>query len=364
MVHDIKMLLFMVIMVSSVRTPGELKLLLYCICVSVLLQVVIVNLSAVSGSVIKISSKLSGQLMAFSGSNEQTYLRATGTVGHVNQEAGFLTFFGIPLLALLFSPGRFWKTAGLITIAGAVVAVGLTFSRSAWLSLTIGITAVLVTAFVTGALRFRHWIYAVPFLLIGTALLPVIGKPALDRLVFGDEGATSSRTRSLLLAKDLFIIHPVTGVGAGNFSRAALTFFPPEKRTVTWLKPKDTARVNWIYSGRLETTRVTIAGRQYDIPLPVHNKYMLVMTELGVVGLILFLWFQYRIFVHIKTSLKCGDKMIKWLAMGMAGAFFASQCYMNLDLFTDDKTMQILLIIPVLAMITDHIAGPAWTYRA
>jgi hypothetical protein len=37
------------------------------------------------------------------------------------------------------------------------------------------------------------------------------------------------------------------------------------------------------------------------------------------------------------------------------GAFFASQSYMNLDLFADDKSMAILLIIPVLAVSLSRI---------
>ena len=357
-IHDLKMALFMLVMVSAVRTPGELKLLLYCLCLAVLLQVALVGLSAATGSAIRISAKLSKQLMEFSGSGQAVYFRATGTVGQVNQEACFLTFFGIPLLALLFSTGRFWKVTGLITLLGVMAAVGLTYSRSAWLSLLIGGAAVLTIAYVSRTLRFRYWIYLVPFLLLGTALLPFFGKSAMDRLINGDEGATASRERDMRLAWDLFCIHPLAGVGTGNFARATLKYYPPQKETVTWLNPGQTARIKWRYSGRLELTQVKDGEREYDIPLPVHNKYLLVMTELGAIGLILFIWFQVRIFKHITSSLKSGDNMIRWLAIGVGGAFFASQCYMNLDLFADDKTMQLLLMIPVLAMITDQISFP------
>ncbi|MFZ5565341.1 MAG: O-antigen ligase family protein, partial [Thermodesulfobacteriota bacterium] len=361
--HEFKMVVFMAVVVSAVRTPGELKLLLYSICAAVLLQVVMVNVAALTGSAIKVSAKLSGELMSFSGARA-SYLRATGTVGHVNQEAAFLTFFGIPLVALMMAGGRFWKIVGLVSVVGTFVAIGLTFSRGAWLSLAVGMAAILVVAVKKRDLVFRHWVYGLPVLLAAAVLLPMAGKPALDRMFYGDEGATASRKRAMLLARDLFAFHPLAGVGAGNFSRAALDYFPPEKKKVNWVRREETAKFNWQVSSRLEMTQVTVNGRQYDIPLPVHNKYMLVMAELGAVGLLLFLWFQIRTWGHIRRGLQSGMASGRWLAIGLAGAFFASQCYMNLDLFADDKTMQILLIIPVLAMINDRIASFAWEDRA
>jgi hypothetical protein len=87
----------------------------------------------------------------------------------------------------------------------------------------------------------------------------------------------------------------------------------------------------------------------------VHNKYLLVLTELGSIGLFLFIWFQWRIFQHIRIALKAKDKFLFWSALGIMGAFFASQSYMNLDLFADDKSMAILLIIPVLAVSLSRI---------
>ena len=361
-IHGIKMIMFMLIFVSSVRTPGELKLVIYSICTAVLVQVIIVNLSYLTGNVISVSSKISAELMSFSGSQGLSHIRATGTVGHVNQEASFLTFFGLPLIAIIFSSSRFWKVVGMITIFGGIAAIGLTFSRSAWISVAFGTLIIIIIAIKNKKLVFRHWIYAMPFLLIGTAALPFVSKPVITRLLHGDEGATSSRIRASLLAADLFAKHPVAGVGAGNFPRASLKYFPPEKKSTAWLNPGEIEREITADYGRLEISQVQIGDELYAVPLPVHNKYLLIITELGTVGLVIFLWFQFRIFVHIKNSLKNRDKMIKWLATGIAGAFFASQFYMNLDLFCDDKSMQILLIISVLAMITDNITS-AWQYN-
>lgn len=355
-VHMWKMIFFMIVLVSSVRKPGELKLVIYAICIAILVQVMIVGLSFFTKDLISVSSKVSGDLMSFSGSQGASHVRATGTVGHVNQEASFITFFGLPLIAMLFAPGKPLKLLGLLSLAGGMASIGLTFSRSAWASVAFAILIMVGLGINKRELKFRHWIYAMPVLLMIIASLPVVSQPIIDRVLHGDDGATSSRVRAMRLSYDLFSYHPISGVGPGNFSRASLQYYPPERKTVEWLKPREEEREITNEYGRLEISQVQVKDELYAVPLPVHNKFLLVMTELGIIGLLIFLWFQYRIYRHIKSSLQSNDNMFKWLSIGIAGAFAASLCYMNLDLFTDDKTMEILLIIPVLAMITDQIS--------
>lgn len=354
-IHHLKMLIFLFIMVSSVRTPGELKVMIYSICVAVLLQVLIVNFSFFKGIAFSFSTGPVAELMSFAGAQGETHIRATGTVGHVNQQASFLTFFGLPLIALLISKRPILKFAGLLTITGCVVAIGMTFSRSAWFSLAFGILAIIIIGIKQKDIVFRHWIYITPLLISGFIALSVISQPILGRLIYGDEGATSSRKRAIFLAFDLYKKHPIAGVGSGNFAKATLDYFPPEKKNITWRNPGEIEREVRNGYGRLEITQVEIDEKLYDIPLPVHNKYLLILSELGGVGFFIFLWFQYRVALHVLNSIKADDKMFRWIGIGIAGAFSASQCYMNLDLFADDKTMEILLIIAVLSMLADNI---------
>ncbi len=353
--HNIKIFFFLFILSSSVRTPGELKCILYAICFAVLIQAVIVGISFVSESAIRVSAKVSGELISFSGSKGGMHIRAAGTVGHVNQEASFLTFFGAPLIALIFSKNKIFKYLGIVAVIGSTVAIGLTFSRSAWLSIVIATICVIIIAIRKKELVFKHWIYTMPFLMAGLVIFSIFFRPMVDRLFYGDEGATSSRKRAIILAWDLFEKHPVTGIGQGNFVKASLHFFPPEKKDVAWLTPGEVEREITDDYGRLEISQIRREDKLYTVPLPVHNKYVLVLCELGIIGLLFFLWFQYRIFLHLKKCLTSKETMTRWLAIGLTGAFAASQCYMNLELFYDDKTMQILLIIAVLAMITDNV---------
>jgi putative inorganic carbon (hco3(-)) transporter len=355
-VHTLKMLLFVLILSSAIRTREEFIMTVVAIALAVGIQDILVGLAYATGKIVAASAKLKVSLMTFSGGEGEQYIRATGTLGHVNQQASFLTFYVLPLLGLLSVKNKIWKAFGIAVISTALVAVILTFSRSAWLSYALAILA--IVAYMGMRLPFsrRQWVAFSVTVAVFLSILLVYQRPIMNRILHGDEGATDSRKRAMNLALDLIVANPLLGVGPGNFASASLQMYPHSRLDVVWLKPDDLHR-KWMYRyGRLEIATVETADNQvYVVPLPVHNKYLLVLSELGVVGLFLFIWFQWRIFQHIRIALKAEDKFLFWSALGIMGAFFASQSYMNLDLFADDKSMATLLIIPVLALSLSRI---------
>ena len=354
--QGLKMLLFIIVLSSAVRTRRELLLVLAAMAASVAVQDVLVNLAHYTHQVFTFSGKLSVDLMGFSGGGDQTYARATGTVGHVNQTASFLTFFTLPLFGLLAVKNRWARGAVRLVFLMTVLAVIYTYSRTAWVSLALALGVLLTLAFRKRLLDRRSWIAAFPVAMVLLVLAAAYGGSILDRLVSGDEGATDSRKRSMLLAMDLTRPNPIGGVGPGNFAAAALDRYPPERLVTKWVEAGED--VSWMAGeyGRIEVSEVRLAdGTRKAFPLPVHNKFLLILTEQGLVGLALFLWFQWRIFCHARRALHACDRIIVWTGLGVMAAFWATQSYMNLDLFADGKTMEILFIVPVMAVIVDHL---------
>jgi len=354
--HTLKMLLFVLILSSAIRTREEFILTIIAIALAVGIQDIMVGLAHATGKIVFATPKLNISLLTFSGSEGEQYIRATGTLGHVNQQASFLTFFVLPLFGLLSVKNKIWKAFGIAIISSALVAVILTFSRSAWVSYALAIFAILVYIAVTLPFSKKQWVAFSVTVIVFISVLLVYQRPIMNRIIYGDEGATDSRKRAMNLALDLIAANPLLGAGPGNLPRASLQMYPPSRLDVVWLKPDDPNQ-DWMYRyGRLEVAPVETADNQvYGIPVTVHNKYMIVLSELGIIGLFLFLWFQWRIFQHIRIALKAKDKFLFWSALGIMGAFFASQSYMNLDLFAGDKSMAILLIIPVLAVSLSRI---------
>ena len=183
--------------------------------------------------------------------------------------------------------------------------------------------------------------------ILGVFVLAALASPIYERIAHGDDGATDSRLRMIDLATDLYLAYPIIGVGPGEFSEASLIMFPPGFRENEWVALGDRPMVPEV--GRLEVVRLVEPGKDpLTTPLPVHNKYMLTLSELGLIGLLIWLAIYYHLFREALFCSRARDPVLRFVGVGGMGAILASMSYMMLDLFADDKSLQILFFIPVL----------------
>ena len=171
---------------------------------------------------------------------DRDWLRAYGTFVHPNVFAGYLV---VGLLGLLVLDLRKWLKWTVFFLL--FVALMLTFSRGAMLAF------VLVLPWVMEG-NGRKWYWLLLALVVGVFVLRFAE-------MAGDRG-------QFLLAAREMIKNDVLGVGLGNFTLVMQDFVSFE------LLP-------WSFQ-------------------PVHNVFLLVAAELGLMGLVLFLWF-------------CGLKLLK-----------------------------------------------------
>lgn len=180
-------------------------------------------------------------------------LRAYGTLPHPNILGGFV------LLTLLGPAGLFLTSKkpnypALVLLCFGIVLLGLTFSRSAWLGLIsfIGILALKLSSFERKKL----------FILISAVLLTIIATIyPLRNLVFTRVSNSTVATETISTvgrswltqqAGNMIRQHPLSGVGIGSFV--------------------------------IELANTAVEGAPIE---PVHNIFLLVTTELGLLGLIL-----------------------------------------------------------------------------
>jgi O-antigen ligase len=173
--------------------------------------------------------------------------------------------------------------AGLLIILLVLI---LTFSRAAWLGVAMGIAAYCVSRIRYYASEKKHmefggniisrpWNYVTGVQRVSGVLLAVGMAAAVFVFVLRDqvfprfdaatierEGSVSERMVVLQDAKALIIEHPFFGVGAGNFTVAVMENEP--------------SRPIWSIQ-------------------PAHNVFVLVLAELGAVGLVLFVLFVFSI---------------------------------------------------------------------
>lgn len=228
---------------------------------------------------------------------EITPLVAAGTLGRRDLEMAFLdgmmsnvNLFAGHLLLLVpwclaatadFTGG--WRVAAAAAAGGGLAVLAVLQSRAAWLSAA-------TAALVGGIAILWHWrVLGVPpglrrWLLAGLAAVPVaavvggglaftdtpVGR-ALDRLVISrphQAGGPSDGGRTMVwgIAAEMIADHPVTGVGAGNFTLRMHDYFGPDR-----------------LGGSIDFTNLSS-----DNWIQPHNDFLWVFAEKGLPGIVAF----------------------------------------------------------------------------
>lgn len=349
MLHWAKMVVFLAVLPSCIRTRKEVMMILAAVLLAVAVQVGVTGKTYVSGKKVGFSEKVtSEELMRFSDGGSSQHFRVSGTVGHVNQQAMFNTFFTLPLVGLLAVRNRAVRAVVFCVICGSLVGLILTYSRTGWIACTLASMVILFVAIRSRKVGREIWVFLGGSAIVGAVLFACFGHAIMDRILKGDEGASSSRLRMASLALENAATNPLCGVGPGNFIEAKL------KRT----------NINWIPSGWLDSNKsyspsivdglelyeVEIEDKWYYFPGTVHNKFLLTVAELGVVGLLIFLWFNWQVFCISIRCMRTRDPFLWWTSLGLLAFFCALQVFFMLELFYDDKTV-LMFLFPITLMV-------------
>ncbi len=187
---------------------------------------------------------------------DERWLRAYGSFPHPNILGAFLA------LALLFTLHqiKFTTYRLLLMASGLLLTTGLffTFSRAAWLAAIVGI---IVWLFATHAWRDRLVRQTLIILTAYVLLLTTIFFPLVRTRIMGGERleqrSTTERIEGYGEAWQLIKRYPLLGVGIGNYTVAVHHELRPNDPT-------------WSYQ-------------------PVHNVFVLILAELGLVGFLLLI---------------------------------------------------------------------------
>ena len=196
-------------------------------------------------------------------SDSMRWLRAYGSLSHPNILAGFLVVSCLLLVVLLILARHKWEKV-LLWISCLIILTGLffTFSKAAFLALGVGILFLSIFIFLSNETRTK--IIFSQMLFSGFLVLAVLTM-FYSQLVFtrlsGEERleqkSLSERALYFEQAKNLIKANWLKGTGLGNYTLALYN----------QLSEKQPA---WAYQ-------------------PVHNVYLLVATELGILGFVIFI---------------------------------------------------------------------------
>ena len=250
-------------------------------------------------------------------------LRVGGTIGSPNSAGSYLTLMLIIALSVISTQMSVWhKRLAAVSLGLGTVALILTLSRGAWGSFALGAVLFWFFAWRRGWLSLRipivMFICAIPITIVLRDFL-------ITRLFESDGGSAASRLPLLKMAMYMIRDHWLLGVGSNNYAATLLDYLTPE------------FSMEWIVT--------------------VHNKYMIVWAETGIVGLIAFIWFLIETINHGWQVGKLNDRFLSPLALGFVMSMVAWMVHMNLEHFHNRPQVQLLLLVAGIITAMYNMAG-------
>jgi O-antigen ligase len=237
-----------VVMLTSLRTPRDVN---------------IVVAAVVSAVVASVALGLAGVNLGSAAAADVTATSTEGRLQGVSGDPNFMAAFIVPAIVLAVvlcgAAVSRWRAALPAAIALLVVGLAATESRGGMLALLV----VLVAAVVVMRGR-RAAVLGVAAVVLLVAAAWISANPSvLDRIKYAEQDRGNGREDLWLVARRMTADHPVTGVGLDNFI----------VRSPEYVREP----------GSLEYVELVV-----DRPHVVHNTYLQMLAETGVVGLGLF----------------------------------------------------------------------------
>lgn len=221
--------------------------------------------------------------------------RVGGTLGHPNSFARYLTFL-IPLtISLQFAPiKKRYKVLCALVFLTSITALVLTLSRAAWIGFVV---SAIVIFFLNLKTRLLSLPRALSLAALGTIFLItiIISFQGLitTRVFTYDSGAAESRIPLMKVAINMIKTHPFLGVGINNYAEV------------------------------MESYDKTTEEISRDFTSVVHNSYLFIASEVGVVGLFFLLLFLWVLSKRVVEVLRSNDRFILSLAIGITAGFIS-----------------------------------------
>lgn len=250
--------------------------------------------------------------------------RINGTLGSPNVLGSYLTLMLPAALGLSLSSA----SSALRRLGGAAFGLGtaalvLSFSRGAWVGFTLSIALMLVVAWR------RRWLVGVMPALIGLAgvlLTAVFQDEIVLRVRDYNNLAAQSRLPLMDFAWRMIRDAPLTGVGANNFSTALRDY-------VTIDNSRD-----WVFT--------------------VHNKYLLVWAESGILALAAFLWTLGAALARGWRRASSVDPLLAPPALGLAVGLLGSMIHMTVEIYHGRPQVQLLWLVLALLLVLPRLSDP------
>ncbi len=318
----IMVLIAVFFVIMNLREEKYLRILLFFFTVGVFSQAVLAIIQYKTG--LALGLKFLGEQTIVGQRLGGMLSRATGTIGHPNNLAYYFEML-LPLnLALLMvEKKKSLKVWYFITFTLGLLGILTTLSRAAWITLPISLP--LVFLFLVRKKLFQAQTVIIISAALAFSIFFIYPNYSMieKRFFYSDEGSARSRIPMNKAAISIIEQFPVTGVGINNFQKAFSEYD--------------------LTGG----SRIQRSDRHV-----VHNLYLLVAGELGIPGLLAFLWIFVAVFM---VALHWATRVNTWQSGVLIGITAGLIAQMIHGLF--DPGFKILMNLSTLVYAMFGIVG-------
>jgi putative inorganic carbon (hco3(-)) transporter len=290
-IRMVKLCILMLAVATLVRDKRDIRALFIAFFISVVIQSVVCIVQYMTGSFFN--------LLDLGAVHTGNMSRVPGTMGWPNTVGAFLA--ALTSMAFILYITKADKKITVLSLIAALmgfIALIATYSRGSWLSFII---ALFFSVFVAHLRKWLNVNTALRLFVIAGVLIVVVltsfsstfTQDILVRLnqIESSPGAINDRISLNIIAENMILSHPLLGVGLNTF--------------VEVLREYDTI------------------GISYTLAYPVHNAYLLIASETGLVGLGLFLVFTGTTLVSLFRVVKNMDRLTSVSAICLVSGMVA-----------------------------------------
>ena len=247
---------------NNIRTKEEILGIIAVLTFGIFIQSSIGIMQHISGGTLGMDIFGEGERAFRTTVSGYTFLtRVGGTLGDPNSLAMYLNFILPILLCFLFTKThlKLRLFAGTVFFSGVLAEI-FTLSRGGWIALSSGLIIALYGIY-KGKLKSRLKSIAIILIIISFFTVTILGffPDVRARLFEDDYGAAYSRVPMIKVAYNVIKDNPLRGVGLNNYTTVM---------------------------NRYDRTRENIS---YNFPFPVHNAFLIIASESGLLALFCFL---------------------------------------------------------------------------
>ncbi len=248
--------------------------------------------------------------------------RAGGTVGPVNAEAQYFEFLvPIAMLLTVAVTSRQGSLLWPMALVSGVLGLALTFSRGGAIGLLAGAAVAIFAARRRNLITRRR----INLIVALTVFVGLLASPFVFRYLTTRPEATQARLHLARVGLEMVKAHPLMGVGINNHLIRKVDFDP----------------------------------KHYAFQLPTHNHYLIVASELGITGLILFVGFFVVTFRQALAAGRGTDPYLATVAVGGVGALTAIALHLSIDYLGTHANFTLLWLHAGLAAALFRLNPPA-----